>query len=110
MTDSLSKWGVLCKTESLPRLTEHHVVTEREGEMDRETEVGIRALLILCIKYVTNEDQAYSSDSSTQCSALWGPKQEGNPRKRRYVCTCSRFTLLYSRNQHFIVKQLYLSV
>lgn len=104
----MQKWlipsvsGECCvrQTESLPRLAERHVDTEREGEMDRGIEVGIRALLILCIKYVTNEDQAYSSDSSTQCSALQGPKLEG----------CSRFTLQYSRNQHFIVKQLYLSV
>ena len=31
-------------------------------------------------------------------SALWGPKGEGNPKKRGYVYTYSWFTLLYSRN------------
>ena len=34
----------------------------------------------------------------TLLRALWGPKREGNPRKREYTCMYSWFTLLCSRN------------
>ena len=32
--------------------------------------------------------------------------REGNPQKKEYVYMDSRFTLLYSRNEHDIVEQL----
>ena len=43
----------------------------------------------------------------TLLSALWWPKWNKNPKKRGYVYTYGWFTLLYSRNQHNTVKQLY---
>ena len=36
-------------------------------------------------------------------SSVWGKKK---PRRERYTCTYSGFTLLYGRNQSNIVKQL----
>ena len=40
-------------------------------------------------------------------NALWWSKWDGNPKKRRFMYTCSWFTLPYSRNYHNIAKQLY---
>ena len=42
----------------------------------------------------------------TLLDALWWPKWEGNWNKSGYKYTHGWFTLLYSRNQHNIVKQL----
>ena len=50
--------------------------------------------------------RTYCITSETLLKALWGPKWEGNPRKRGYMYTCAWFTLLYSRNWP-TVKQLY---
>ena len=58
-----------------------------------------------CIKWTTNENRLYSTESSTWCS-LW-PKWKGNSKKRGYMYTCSQFTLLHSRKWYNIVKQLY---
>ena len=35
----------------------------------------------------------------TPPNALWQPKREGNPRKRRFLYTCATLILLYSRNE-----------
>ena len=40
-------------------------------------------------------------------NALWWPKWKGNPKNRGYMYTYSWFTLLYTRNQHNIGKQLF---
>ena len=42
--------------------------------------------------------RTYCIGQGTLLSALWWPKWEENPKKRIYVYTYSRFTLLYSRN------------
>ena len=57
------------------------VDTEGEGGDGMLWEVGtdIHALLILGIKQVTNEHLLQSTGS--RLSALWGPEQEGNPKK-----------------------------
>ena len=55
---------------------------------------------ILCVK---DNRIAQGSLLNAQC---W-PEREGNPRTRGYVYTRGRWTLLYSRDKHSIVKQLY---
>ena len=35
-----------------------------------EIGIGIYTLLILCIKYITNENLLYSTGNSTQCSVV----------------------------------------
>ena len=42
----------------------------RGSEMNWEIETDIYTLLILCIKYITNENLLYSSRNPTQCSVL----------------------------------------
>ena len=51
--------------------------------------------------------RTYCVAQGTLFIALWKLKWEENPKKRGYMYTYSRLTLLYSRNQHNIVKQLY---
>ena len=51
--------------------------------------------------------RTYCIAQGTLLSDLWWPKWEGNLKKRGYMYTYNRFTLLYSRNEHNIVKQLY---
>lgn len=65
------------------------------GEMSRRLGLGVRTLLILRIKQITNENLLHRSGSSTQCSAV--TKWEENPSKGIHVCI-SWFTLLYSGN------------
>ena len=38
--------------------------------MNWETGIDIYTLLILCIKYITNENLLYSTGNSTQCSVV----------------------------------------
>ena len=40
-------------------------------------------LLILCIKWTTDENMLYSTGNSP--SALWSPKWEGSPKGRGYL-------------------------
>ena len=56
-------------------------------------------------KIDTNENLLFSIGNSTQCSmvTLMGSKSK----KRVIYYTFNGFTLLYSRNQHSIVKQLH---
>ena len=49
--------------------------------------------------------RTYCIAQGTLLSALWRPKWEGNP-KREDICICNA-ALLYSRNWHSSVKQLY---
>ena len=42
----------------------------RGSEMNWEIKIDIYTLLILCIKYITNENLLYSSRTPTQCSVL----------------------------------------
>ena len=49
----------------------------------------------------------YCIAQGTLLTALWWPKWEGNPKKRGYMYTYSWCTLLYRKNEHNIVKQLY---
>ena len=49
----------------------------------------------------------YCIAQGTLLSALWWPKLEGNSKKGRYMYTCNGFILLYSRNKHNTIKQLY---
>ena len=61
---------------------------------------------------IVNGKPLYSTGSSARCSEMTckgelGRGWEGNPRGRGCVFTYGWFTLLYSRNQHNIVKQLY---
>ena len=52
--------------------------------------------------------RTYCIAQGTLLSALWWPKWEGNPKKRGYIyIPMGWFTLLYSRNWHSSVKQLY---
>ena len=51
--------------------------------------------------------RTYCIAQGTLLNALWWPKWEGNPKKRGYMYMYSWFTLLYSRNWHNSVKQLY---
>ena len=67
-------------------------------------EVGIDIYTLLCIKYITNENLLYCSGNSVLSGDLNGKEIE----KRRDLCVYSLFTLLYSRNQYNIVKQLIL--
>ena len=55
------------------------------GEMDWETGLDVRALLILRIKLITNENLLHRSGSSTQCSAVTKLGRESK-NKGIYVC------------------------
>jgi len=46
------------------------VVEGRGSGMYWEIGIGIYTLLILCIKYMTNENLLYSTGNSTQCSVV----------------------------------------
>ena len=64
----------------------------------------------LCAKLIANGNLLYSTGRSTLCSVmtcLGGMRDFEGPRLRRYMYTCSWFTLYSSRNQYNIVRQLY---
>ena len=66
------------------------------GGRNWEIEIDTYTLLILCIKYITNENLLYSTGNFTQCSVV---TQMGRKSKKEgYMYTYSWFTLLYSRN------------
>ena len=65
----------------------------------------------LHVKQTASGKLLYNTGSSAQCSVtIWGGWRvwEGGPRGRGYMYTYSWFTMLYSRNKHNIVKQLFL--
>ena len=43
---------------------------EREWGVNWEIGIDIYILSILCIKWITNENQLYSTENSTQCSVV----------------------------------------
>ena len=45
--------------------------------------IGIDMYTLPYMNQITNENQLYSKE--TLLSALWLPKQEGNPKKRGYI-------------------------
>ena len=67
------------------------------GGGGKHWEVGIDTcmLLILVVRWITNENILNSSENSTQCSF---PKWEGNPKERGCVYTYKQFTLLHGRH------------
>ena len=60
---------------------------------------------LLCIKQASHGNLLYSAGNSPQAFVV--TQMGGNPEKRGYVYVDTDFTLLYSRNLHNIVKQLY---
>ena len=54
--------------------------------------------------------RTHCTAQGTLLSALWCPKCEGNPKDRGYMYMSGWFILLYSKNYHYIVKQLCLLV
>ena len=70
--------------------------------MTCEIGIDIYTLLILYIKWITKENLLYAQ--ATLLSSLWWPKWKRNPKKRGNVYTYGWFTVLYSRNEHNIVK------
>ena len=73
--------------------------------MGTNWETGTNTHTLRCIKQTVTENLLYSTGNSTWCSVVtyW----EANPRKKRHMYTHGWFTLLYSRNWHSSVKQLY---
>ena len=70
------------------------------------------ACLLPCIKQIASGNLLYSTGSSAWCSMLTqmsglGVGLEGGPRGRGYMYTYCGFTLLHSRNEQNIIKQLY---
>ena len=78
-----------------------------KGGGRRNWEIGIDTytLLILCIKQTTNENLLYSTGNSTQYSVT---TYMGIESKKQWIYVYVQLiTLLYSRNEHNIVSQLY---
>ena len=78
---------------------------ERAGQIKR----GELTQTLLCAKQIANGKLLHSTGSSAQCSVMPPFLWDGSSRGRGYIYmyTYSWFTLLYSRNQHNVVKQLY---
>ena len=76
-----------------------------KGQGGVNWEAGTDTYTLLCIKGITNENVLYSTGElySTLCGDLNGKETP----KRGYMYTYSSFAVLYSRNQHNTVKQLY---
>ena len=78
-------------------------------KMNWEAETHIYTLP--CVKQIASGKLLYSTGSSvlSASSVLWDDPEgwEGGSKQRRYMYTYNWFTLLYSRNQHNIIKQLY---
>ena len=81
------------------------MVTKGErGRGERNWEIGIDIYTLLHMKQMTNKDLLYKRKELY--SILW-PMWENNPRESGYMYICNQVTLLYSRNEHNIVSQLY---
>ena len=75
------------------------------GAAESQMWLSERAYSHMSIKQITAENPLWAQGAPL--SALCWPEWAGSPKQRGYVYTCSWYTLLYSRNQHNIVKQLY---